>query len=183
MGEIYNNMQVTEFFRRYRQQQVKKPDIILLNAHLPDTTGEALCRYFHRHWQKTPVIFLMNTLHWPTLSRLLNTSAKGFLVKDACHWCPDAIKTVYSGRTFLQPDLARELLQHRSIWLLEKLSSKEYDVVMLLVKNKTYEEISELMHLSIKTIYNLKMSAFRKMEVQTLTQLEFAVSESILTTP
>lgn len=175
IGEAYTGAQGMACIQRHKQKTLKQPDLILLNMQLPDMPGEKLCHYFHRYWPTIPLIFLMNTVHWPTLSRLLVSSARGFLTKEACFWCPDAIKTVLTGKTYLQPDLALELLQYRScspLPRLEKLSAREYEVLIMLTKGKTYDEIASSMPISIKTIYNIKTRAFKKLAIETYAQLK-----------
>lgn len=148
------------------RQVKRKPEVVLLNAQLPDMSGERLCRMIHRQWPRICFIFLLSAVHWPTLSRLVELPAQGFLTKEACYCSVEAIKTVYAGRTYLQPDLAIELLHYRanaSVRRLEILSAREYEILVLLAREKTHEEITELMRVNIKTVYNLKMSAFKKL--------------------
>jgi DNA-binding NarL/FixJ family response regulator len=143
-----------------------RPDIVLLNAQLPDMSGERLCRTIHRQWPYLRMIFIFSAAHLPTLSRLVALPAQGFLTKEACYRSLDAFKTIHVGRTYLQPELALGLLRYRSdrlILRLDHLSAREYEVLVLLARGKIYEEVAELMHLSIKTIYNLKMAAFKKL--------------------
>ena len=53
----------------------------------------------------------------------------------------------------------------------EKLSPGEYEVVMMLTKNKTYKDIVKVLHISLKTIYNLKASAYKKLGVEDIQQI------------
>lgn len=143
-----------------------KPDVVLLNAQLPDMSGERLCRLIHRQWPRIRLIFLLSAVHWPTLSRLVELPAQGFLTQEACYRSVEAIKTVHAGHTYLQPELALGLLRYRadaSVRRLELLSAREYEVLVLLARNKTYEDIVEMTHLSIRSVYNLRMAAFKKL--------------------
>ena len=149
-----------------RQHKNKSPLFVLLNAELPDMPGEVVCRRIHRHWPEIRCIFLMNHVHWPTLSRLVDSPAKGFLTKDACYLCLEAVKVISAGKTYVQPDLALDLIRYREnppINSLNKLSSREYEVLVMLSKNKSYEEIAQSIHLHVRTVYNLRISAFKKL--------------------
>jgi len=148
------------------EHKSKEPLVVLLNTQLPDMLGESICRYIHQHWPKIDCIFLMNQVHWPTLSRLVESPAKGFVSKYACL---EAIRVVQSGKTYLQPDLALDLLRYRlhpTIPQLNSLSSREYEILMMLAKDKSYEDIIESLHISIKTAYNLKVSACKKLNIK-----------------
>ncbi len=157
-----------------RQHKAKQPLFVFLDVDLPDMSGEWICRYIHRHWPTVKCIFLINPLHWSTLSRLVGSPAQGFLTKYACYLCFEAIKVVNGGKTYLQPDLGLELLRYREKTMIrhaEKLSPGEYEVVMMLTKNKTYKDIVKVLHISLKTIYNLKASAYKKLGVDDIQQI------------
>jgi DNA-binding NarL/FixJ family response regulator len=101
---------------------------VLLNTELPDMSGEIVCRRIYRHCPETRCFFLMNQVHWLTLSRLVDSPDKGFLTKDACYLTLEAVKVISIGKTYLQPDLALDLIRYREnppIRSLNKLSSHE----------------------------------------------------------
>jgi two-component system, NarL family, invasion response regulator UvrY len=152
----------------------KNPLFVLMNMELPDILGESLCRYIHRHWPKVSMILMIHPVHWPTLSRLVESPAKGYLSKQRYYLALEAIQAIHSGKTYLQPDLALELLSYRknpTIPSLETLSSREYEIILLLARHKTYEEIVEITHVSIKTVYNLKVSACKKLGIEEPAQI------------
>jgi DNA-binding NarL/FixJ family response regulator len=171
-----------EMIKKYKG---KSPLFVLMATELPDILGESLCRYIHRHWPKVSMILTMHSVHWPTLSRLVESPAKGYLSKQRYYLALDAIRAIHSGKTYLQPDLALELLHYRknpTIPQLETLSSREYEIILLLARHKTYEEIIELMHVSIKTVYNLKVSAYKKLGIEEAEQIRgLMFSETVVT--
>lgn len=167
VGEAHTGGQGIDLIKKH---SAKESLVVLLNTQLPDRLGESVCRYIHRHWPIVACIFLMNQVHWPTLSRLVTLPAKGFVSKQACYLSLEAIRVVQSGRTYLQPDLALELLHYRAhpvIPQLDSLSLREYEVLMMLAKDKSYEEIADVVHISIKTAYNLRVSACQKLKIKT----------------
>lgn len=161
-----------EMIKKYKG---KSPLFVLLSVELPDMLGESLCRYIHRHWPKVSMILMMQQVHWPTLSRLVESPAKGYLSKQRYYLAQEAIRAIHSGKTYLQPDLALELLRYRknpTIPQLETLSAREYEIILLLARRKTYEEIVELTHVSIQTVYNLKVSACKKLGIEESAQIQ-----------
>lgn len=152
----------------------KQPDIVLLDLHLPDTTGIQVCDYIQSHFPKINTVFLFNRSDLAELNRLITTSAKGLLTKNSCYSIIDAIKTVYRGGRYLQPDMAWELIQYR-----EKkqnpnhpLTDREYQILHLIARGKSYEEIAEIAHISLKTVFNLKSSSCKKLGIQDCKNLE-----------
>lgn len=173
IGEAGTGAKGIELIRKHKQ---KSPLVVLINTQLSDMSGEAVCRFIHRHWPHMLCIYLLNIIHWPTLNRLIDSPTKGFLTKEACYLSLEAIRMVGAGKTYLQPDLALGLLEYRTQpdklqSPFAKLSAREYEILNLLAKNKTYEEIVSIMHVSIKTVYNLKMSAFKKLSISSREQL------------
>lgn len=154
-------------FELVRQHNSKHPLFVLINAELPDRSSEMLCYRIHRSWPKVHCIVLMNQVRWPIFSRLVDSPAEGFLTKDACHLTLEAIEAIHTGKTYVQPDLALGLIRYRESpqkqkETLHSLSPREYEVLMMLAKEKTYEAIAQSLHLQVRTIYNLRASAFKK---------------------
>lgn len=161
-------------FELVRQHKNENPLFALLNADLPDMSSEWLCRRIHRSCPKVSCIVLMNRVHWPVLSRLVDSPAQGFLTKDACYLTIEAIEAIRTGKTYVQPDLALDLIRYREKPQkdpLNPLSPREYEVLVMLSKHKTYEEIAQSLHLQVRTIYNLKASAFKKLGLLSREQL------------
>ncbi len=152
----------------------KQPDVVLLSADLPDGLSLTLGDFVSTHFPQTPLIYLLPTHPYHLLQRLMHTSAKGFLAKDSVYSLREAIETVHSGKTYLQPDLGLEWLhlhEKQAIPLLKQLSDREYQVMLLLARGKTSEDIAEMIHLSIRTVFNLKSSGLKKLEIDTIEQL------------
>ena len=171
VGSAQTGAEGLEIIKKYKG---KNHLFVLMNTELPDILGESLCRYIHRHWPKVSMILMIHPVHWPTLSRLIESPAKGYLSKQRYYLVLEAIQAINSGKTYLQPDLALELLRYRknpTVPQLEKLSSREYEIILLLARNKTYDEIVEITHVSIKTVYNLKVSACKKLGIEELTKI------------
>ena len=156
----------------------KQPDVVLLSADLPDGLSLTLGDFVGTHFPQTPLIYLLPTHPYHLLQRLMHTSAKGFLAKDSVYSLGEAIETVHSGKTYLQPDLGLEWLHLHEKQVtppLKLLTDREYQVLLLLARGKTTEDIAERVHLSIRTIFNLKSSGFKKLEIDTVEQLREVV--------
>ena len=181
VGAAQTGAEGLDIIKKYKG---KNPLFVLMNMELPDILGESLCRYIHRHWPKVSMIMMVHPVHWPTLSRLVESPAKGYLSKQRHDLAIEAIQAIHSGKTYLQPDLALELLRYRkkpTIPQLETLSSREYEIILLLARNKTYEDIVEITHVSIKTVYNLKVSACKKLGIEEPAHIRgFMFSEAVV---
>ena len=110
-GQATTGAKGIDLIRKHKQ---KSPLVIMINTQLSDMSGEAVCRFINRHWPHILCIYLLNVIHWPTLNRLMNSSAKGVVTKEACYLSLEAIRMVGNGKTYLQPDLAFGLLDYRA---------------------------------------------------------------------
>lgn len=177
VGEASTGKTGFELIRR------KQPRVVFLNIYLPDMTGAFACQYIHRHFPSMCSIIWFSHVHLPTLNRLMSTSAKGFLTQGACYCSIEAIKTVVAGKTYLQPDIALDLLNYRlmnSVYVIENLNNKEYEILIMLARGKTYETIAETLHISLRTVYNLRSSGCKKLGVKTREELVIILFGGIL---
>ena len=157
-----------------------QPSIVLLEDQLPDKTGLSFCEMVHRYYPQIGIIFLIDQNHLPTLKSAYSIPCPGFLTKQACERSVEAIKIVYEGGTYLQPDLALHLLRYcinENQNSFEKLTSREYEVLAWLAQEKTYDWIAEHIHMGLKSVYNLKLKAFKKLNIQTREQLKVLLSK------
>ena len=151
-----------------RKQQ---PEVVLLATDLPDATEVSLCDWIYRHFPQTKTIFLLKNADIPTLNRLFNTSATGFLTKDSGYLSVEIIKTIAEGKTYIQPDLALGVIQ-RPRHAADVLSNREYQVLTLVRQGHTHEAIAEKLRISTKTVFNIKYRGFKKLKIDTIEQLK-----------
>jgi DNA-binding NarL/FixJ family response regulator len=151
-----------------RKQQ---PEVVLLATDLPDATEVSLCDWIHRHFSQTRTLFLLKNADIPTLNRLFNTSATGFLTKDSGYLSVEIIKTIAEGKTYIQPDLALGVIQ-RPRHAADVLSNREYQVLTLVRQGHTHEAIAEKLRISTKTVFNIKYRGFKKLKIDTVEQLK-----------
>lgn len=169
VGEATNGTQGQRLIRQ------KQPDIVLLDLYLPDTTGIQVCDFIQRHFSQIKIILVINQTDLPSISRLINTSAKGVLTKNSCYSVVEAVKSVYDGKHYLQPNIAWELMQFQQKNQqdpIRSLTDKEYQILTLLARGKTYDQIAEIRHISLKTVFNLKSSSLKKLGIQRIEELK-----------
>lgn len=133
----------------------QQPDVVLLSSDLPQANEVNFCEWIHRQFPKIKILFLLKNAETSTLNRLLKTSAKGFVTKDSGHLNGEIIKTIAKGKTYVQPDLALDIIQHPA-HITDMLSHREYQVLTLIAQNCTHEAIAEKLCISIKTVFNSK---------------------------
>lgn len=149
--------------------QSQAVDVVVCDISLPDPVGLGLLQRLLDRWPTLKV--LMFTMHNSVeLARAcLDAGAKGYITKSS-H--PEvllrALSEVLAGRGFVSADVSHQmalsrLSGHRSG--LEQLSSREFEVLCMLVSGKHPEYISEALFLSAKTIQNIHYQIKKKLQV------------------
>ena len=143
----------------YRLFKETEPDLVIMDLTMPGIGGiEAIRRI--RQWDPGARI-LVFTMHQNAAFAVqaIRAGARGYVTKTSP---PDAIiravYTVLEGRIALSPDIDHELALSRladETVAADLLTPREFEVLRLLLAERTTEDIAGLLHLSPKTVANL----------------------------
>lgn len=127
----------------FRQQL---PDITLMDLRLPDQSGVEAIRAIRRFAPQAKFIVLTTYEGDEDIHQALEAGARGYLIKGMPHeTLIDALRKVQAGGRFVPPPVVRALASRLPDG---KLSSREREVLSLLVRGRSNREIAE--ELSIK---------------------------------
>jgi two-component system, NarL family, invasion response regulator UvrY len=141
-----------------------RPDVVVMDISMPGIGGlEAIDRILAR---EPAARILVLSAHEDAMHarRVLKAGAAGYLTKrSAAEALMQAIRQVYQGKTFLEPEIAQQIAVQQVNGdrnPLDMLSEKEFKVFLALAKGQSVAEIAEVMSLSPRTIgthlYNIK---------------------------
>ncbi len=152
------------------------PDVLLLDIHFPDTTGNKLARIISKEYPALRMIAITSVDNSFDMRDMLQNGCAGYLLKSAgLPVLKEAIETVYAGNEFLEPDTKEQLFRSMLRDNLKpgtfKLTQREQQVLDLLAEGKTNSEIAELLFLSPRTIENNRMSLYQKLDVKNTAEL------------
>jgi NarL family two-component system response regulator LiaR len=152
IGEAANGQKAVELVDRLN------PDIVLIDLSMPVMDGiEAIKQIIANHPEQR-IIVLTSYSGDDKLFPAIKAGALGYLIKDAQ---PDelvqSIRSVYAGEPALNPSIAWKLLRGMSgvepaKRSAEELSEREIEVLRLLTKGKTDQEIAQQLVLTDVTI-------------------------------
>ena len=137
-----------------------KPDVVIMDVRLPDGSGVEACRTIREARPETKVIMLTSYADDEALFASIIAGASGYLLKQTRGQAVvDAVITVASGRSLLDPDVTGKVLERVRQGrgddpALASLTEQERKVLAGLAEGHTNREISETLFLSEKTVKN-----------------------------
>jgi two-component system response regulator DevR len=155
-----------------------KPDVVLLDLHLPDKSGLQVCRELLKIRPQTKVLVLTSSSNERNVQEALSAGAQGYLLKDNDGaTLATGLRTVASGQPVLDPSMASQVLnlvKHRgelsAAGKLSQLSPQERRVVAYLADGLTNKEIGDRLGLTEKTVKNYLATIFSKLNIARRTQ-------------
>ena len=153
----------------YRVYKEADPDLVIMDIAMPGIGGvEAIKRI--RQWDKTARI-LVFSMHQSAAYAIqaIKAGARGFVTKSSP---PDAllraIAEVMAGRIALSADIDHELAISRLAdepSAVEALSPREFEILRMLLAEKSVEQIADTLHISVKTAANTRYQIRAKLGV------------------
>lgn len=164
IGEAADGEQGLALIRR------AKPDIALIDVHMPGLSGIELTDRVRKHKLATRIVILTVVNEAPFPRRLIEAGASGYLTKGcAADELVRAVRQVADGRRYLAPDIAELLalgsLDGGSGSPFEALSTRELDVALMLAQGQDMQHIAKQLNLSAKTVATYKYRLYDKLGI------------------
>ncbi len=154
------------------------PDVLLLDINLPDGNGIHLCKQLKDNYKDLKIIALSNYEDISFIKQIIKNGANGYLLKNTNKSeLIDAIKAVHSNHLFLPEKLQRMLLNDslgkptNSAFFIPSLTRREKEVLALIVKEHTTEEIAEKLFITSKTVEAHRSNLIQKLGVKNVAGL------------
>lgn len=153
----------------YRGFLELRPDVLVVDISLPDTSGLALLQRLRAREPEVRVIVFSMHEDAVMAGRAMDAGARGYVTKsNAPEILVRAIRDVAAGGLFLSPDIAHALAVSRLAGRddpLAQLSAREFEIFRLLVAGRAPADIARTLNLSAKTIANYHTQIKQKLGV------------------
>ena len=162
------------------------PDIVVLDMSMPGRGGLETLQELKRLWPDVGVLVLSMHPEDQYAVRVLREGADGYLSKEtAAEELINALRKIHGGGKYVSATLAERLAltvergfegpPH------ERLSTREFQVMLLLAEGKTVTQIADELHLSVKTISTYRARVLEKMGMKNNAELmHYAIEEGIV---
>jgi DNA-binding NarL/FixJ family response regulator len=161
------------------------PDVILLDLEMPGMDGvAALERLRESGSEARTVVFTA----YDTDERILGSlraGARGYLLKGASRTeLFDAVRTVHSGGSLLQPLVTGRLLDHMHAPEPDPLTPRELEVLALLARGLPNKEIADSLYIGERTVKFHVSSILAKLDAGNRTEAaRIAISRGLIEQP
>ena len=160
--------------------QRKRPDVAMVDIAMPLLNGIETTRRIQTLSVDTRVVILSMHSDEDVVRQALRCGASGYLLKrSVVEELLIAIRSANKGEIYLSPSIAQTVLSgflqtesaNESKAVLEQLSSREREILQLIVEGHTNQAAAEVLNISDKTVEKHRAILMKKLEVHNLPDL------------
>jgi DNA-binding NarL/FixJ family response regulator len=166
------------------------PDVVILDISMPLLNGVEATKQIRSEVPKAKIVVMSMHSASHFVLAALHAGAAAYLLKDSAFAeLSAAIRSVLQGQVYLSPAIAgnvvRALVRQSSSerdLVRGKTSSREREVLQLLVEGKSTREIASTLYVSVKTIETHRKRIMDKLNLHTIADLtKYAIREGVTT--
>jgi two-component system response regulator NreC len=184
VGELDNGQDLLK-----RVEQLR-PDVVVMDISMPGVNGLEAARQLSTTHQKQGILILTMHDNEEYFFQAIKAGASGYIPKSA----PEtellaAVRSVAVGKVYLHSSVAHLLVNdylekvksdddHSGIG---KLTDREREIMLLIIKGSTNREIAERLTISIHTVNNHRANLMEKLGVHNQVELiKYAIKKGII---
>lgn len=166
-----------------------QPDVVIMDIAMPELNGIEATRQICETMPEIHIIILSIYATNEHIFRALQAGARGYLVKKSAGIeVADAVRAVQAGQRYMSQKISdtviSDYLAHHEIKAqnspLASLTSREQEILQLVVEGKSSADIGKILHLSPKTVESHRSRLMQKLGISGLHNLiKFAIQHGL----
>ncbi|AVP37503.1 DNA-binding response regulator [Staphylococcus felis] len=150
-----------------------KPDLILMDLVMTDMDGVEATTYIKKEMPQIKVVMLTSYIEDKEVYRALDAGVDSYILKTtSASDIASAIRKTSQGESVFEAEVLvkmRNRMKQRAE-LYELLTEREMEILLLIAKGYSNQEIASASHITIKTVKTHVSNILSKLEVQDRTQ-------------
>jgi len=151
-------------------------DVVLLDIKLPGIDGMETSAKLLMLAPDTHIIVVTGDLEGAHIRKLLTSGVRGYITKgSSAEEVENAMRSVIAGEQYLSADVAQQMamdaINGSDVNPFDKLTTRESEIINLLLGGLRNRQISSNLHISEKTVSTHRTRAFEKLGVGTTAEL------------
>jgi DNA-binding NarL/FixJ family response regulator len=163
-----------------------QPDVVVMDISMPELNGIEATELILKRAPQVKIVILSRYSNQERVWRALQAGARAYVLKRAAaKEVVDAIRSVREGGRFVSQEIAQAVIEdyhraHPPTNALDLLSSRERQVLQLLVEGKSNAVIAQTLFLSPKTVETYRSRIMQKLNIGNIPELvKFAIQQGL----
>ncbi|MDJ1089786.1 response regulator transcription factor [Macrococcus caseolyticus] len=150
-----------------------KPDIVLMDMVMNEMDGIEATAQIKSQMPKVKVVMLTSFIEDKEVYRALDAGVDSYILKtSSAEEIRDAIIKTYQGESVFEKEVMMKMRarMNQKAELHDMLTEREKEILLLIAKGYSNQEIADVSHITIKTVKTHVSNILSKLEVQDRTQ-------------
>jgi DNA-binding NarL/FixJ family response regulator len=173
----------------------KEPDVVLMDLGMPNMNGLEALRQIRKHLPDIGILVLSGYDNEEYVLQVVRAGASGYLVKstdpaELLH----AIRAVARGQNYFSASVSRAVMVSQdepgqtpgstTTRTESPLTTREREILQLVAEGKSHQLISEILHISVRTVDTHRNNIMKKLDIHdTASLVTYAIKNGILFLP